>query len=92
MSEASQEIGANSDSYRVTAKELRDFIDRFEALDEQKKDLSDEQKDLKAFMKAKGYDLKAFAEIIRRRKRNRKDVEEHLAIVQLYEEALGIFG
>ena len=45
-----------SDStYRVTADELRQFIERFERLEAEKKDLADQQKEVMAEAKARGY-------------------------------------
>ena len=85
------DIGDNS-NHRVVAAELREFVERFERLAEEKAALSDDQKQVKLEAKAKGYDMKAFAEIIRRRKRDRAELEEHLAIVDLYGDVLGVFG
>ena len=47
----------NSDSnYRVTADELRQFIERFERLEAEKKDIADQQKEVMAEAKGRGYD------------------------------------
>ncbi|RAP38257.1 hypothetical protein BYZ73_21770, partial [Rhodovulum viride] len=43
-------------TYRVTAAELRQFIERFERLEGEKKDLADQQKEVMAEAKARGYD------------------------------------
>jgi len=42
-------------SYRVTADELRQFIERFERLEAEKKDIADQQKEVMAEAKARGY-------------------------------------
>ncbi len=42
-------------SYRVTADELRQFIERFERLEAEKKDIADQQKEVIAEAKARGY-------------------------------------
>lgn len=42
-------------SYRVTADELRQFIERFERLESEKKDIADQQKEVMAEAKARGY-------------------------------------
>jgi uncharacterized protein (UPF0335 family) len=86
------EIGHNSESYRVTAEELRGFIERIERLDAEKAEILDGVKEVKAEAKARGYDAKALAEVIRRRKRDREAVKELDAIIDLYEDALGIFS
>ena len=43
-------------SYRVTADELRQFVERIERLDAEKKDLADQQKEVMAEAKGRGYD------------------------------------
>lgn len=84
--------GHNSDSYRVTAEELRGFIDRIERLEAERKELGEGVKEVKAEAKARGYDVKALAAILRRRKQDRAAVSELDALIDLYEDALGIFG
>lgn len=42
-------------NYRVTAGELRQFIERFERLDAEKKDLAEQQKEVMAEAKARGF-------------------------------------
>ncbi|MDG2405318.1 MAG: DUF2312 domain-containing protein, partial [Paracoccaceae bacterium] len=43
-------------NYRVTANELRQFIEQFERLDAEKKDLAEQQKEVMAEAKSRGYD------------------------------------
>jgi uncharacterized protein (UPF0335 family) len=86
------EIGDNSESYRVTAKELRDFIERIERLEAEKAELADGVKEVKAEAKYRGYDMKAMAAVLRRRKQERAAVMELDAIIDLYEDTLGIFS
>lgn len=88
------EIGDNSGdtTFRVTAGELRNFVERIERLEEEKKELGAQVKDVKAEAKARGYDVKTLALIIRRRKQERASVAEQDALVELYEDALGVFG
>lgn len=81
-------IGHNS----VSADVLRDFLERYESLDAEKREASAEQREIRNDLKAHGYDLKAFAEIVRRRKKKRSEIQEHLSIVEVYEQALGIFS
>lgn len=89
------EIGHNSDAtYRVTASELRQFVERVERLDQEKKDLAEQTKDVMAEAKARGYDIKVMRKIIALRKRDADDVAEENAVLQMYGEALGmaVFG
>ncbi len=77
-------------SYRVTADELRQFIERFERLDMEKKDLADQQKEVMAEAKARGYDTKVMRKVIALRKRDSDDIAEEEAILEMYKEALGM--
>ena len=78
------------DSYRVTADELRQFIERFERLEMEKKDLADQQKEVMAEAKGRGYDTKVLRKIIALRKREADDVAEEEAVLEMYKEALGM--
>lgn len=80
----------NEEAYDVTAGELRQFVERREQLDSEKKDLADQVKELHAELKARGYDLKAFNRIIAVRKKKADALREENAVVQLYGAALGI--
>jgi uncharacterized protein (UPF0335 family) len=77
-------------SYRVTAGELRQFIERFERLDMEKKDLAEQQKEVMAEAKARGYDTKVMRKIVALRKRDKDDVAEEEAVLDMYKEALGM--
>jgi uncharacterized protein (UPF0335 family) len=77
-------------SYRVTADELRQFIERFERLDAEKKDLADAQKEVMAEAKSRGYDTKVIRKVIALRKRDKDDIAEEEAVLEMYKEALGM--
>lgn len=77
-------------TYRVTADELRQFIERIERLDAEKKDLADQQKEVMAEAKGRGYDTKILRKLISLRKRDSDDIAEEEAILELYKEALGM--
>ena len=62
------------DSYRVTADELRQFIERFERLEAEKKDIADHQKEVMAEAKGRGYDTKVMRKVIALRKREPDDI------------------
>ncbi len=76
--------------YKVTAAELRQFIERFERLEAEKKDIADQQKEVMAEARGRGYDVKVLKKLIALRKREPADVSEEEAILQLYREALGM--
>lgn len=77
-------------NYNVTADELRSFVERFERLEAEKKDISDQQKEVMAEAKGRGYDTKVMRKVIALRKRDRDDIAEEEAILELYKEALGM--
>jgi uncharacterized protein (UPF0335 family) len=79
-----------TDAYNITADELRAFIERWERLDAEKKDVSDSQKEVMAEAKGRGYDTKVMRKVISMRKRNRDDLENENAITDMYCSALGM--
>ncbi len=78
------------DSYRVTADELRQFIERYERLEMEKKDLAEQQKEVMAEAKGRGYDTKVMRKIVALRKRDKDDIAEEEAVLDMYKEALGM--
>ncbi len=85
MNESSSDM-----SYRVTADELRAFVERIERLDAEKKDIADAQKEIMAEAKGRGYDTKVIRKIISIRKRDANDLAEEEAVLEMYKEALGM--
>ena len=81
---------SESDTYRVTAAELRQFVERYERLEQEKKDIADQQKEVLAEAKARGYDVKILRKIIALRKRDPQDIAEEEAVLQMYQDALGM--
>ena len=77
-------------SYRVTADELRQFIERIERLDAEKKDLAEQQKEVMAEAKGRGYDTKVMRKLITMRRRDKDDIAEEEALLEMYKEALGM--
>ncbi len=77
-------------SYRVTADELRQFIERYERLEAEKKDIADQQKEVMAEAKGRGYDTRILRKLVAMRKRDREDLAEEEAVLEMYKEALGM--
>ena len=73
-----------------TDDRLRLLIERVERLEEEKKGIGDDIKDVYAEAKAVGYDVKIMRQIIRLRKMKPDDRKEMEAILDLYKAALGI--
>ncbi len=79
-----------TDTYTVTADELRQFIERFEQLDAEKKDVAEQQKELMAEAKGRGYDTKVMRKVIALRKRKPDEIAEEEAVLEMYKTALGM--
>lgn len=77
-------------TYRVTADELRQFIERIERLEAEKKDIAKQQKEVMAEAKGRGYDTKVMRKVIALRKRDAADIAEEEAVLEMYKEALGM--
>ena len=77
-------------NYRVTADELRQFIERYERLEQEKKDLAEHQKEVMSEAAGQGYDTKVMRKIIALRKRDKDDIAQEEAILEMYMSALGM--
>lgn len=74
----------------VTAGELRQFIERLERLDQEKRDIADLHKEVMAEAKGRGYDTKVIRKIIAMRKRDLNEIAEEEAVLEMYLAALGM--
>lgn len=74
----------------VAADELKQFIERIERLEEEKKAIADDVKDVYAEAKGRGYDTRAIRAIVRLRAKEPHEREEEEAILELYKSALGM--
>ena len=79
-----------SESSIIAADELRHFIERFEQLESEKKDVAEQQKELMAEAKGRGYDTVVMRKVIAHRKRSPDDIAEEESILELYKAALGM--
>lgn len=79
-----------TDAYNVTADELRQFIERYEQLEAEKKDVTEQQKELMAEAKGRGYDTGVMRKVIAMRKRKPDEIAEEEAIMDMYKSALGM--
>ena len=83
-------MSSTNQAYDVTAEELRQFIERYEHLDAEKKDIAEQQKEVMAEAKGRGYDTSVLRKIIALRKRKPDDIAEEEAVLDLYKAALGM--
>jgi uncharacterized protein (UPF0335 family) len=75
---------------RFAKDQLRAFIERVERLEEEKKTISDDIRDVYAEAKGNGYDVKALRTVVRLRKQDKDERMEQQAILDTYLHALGM--
>ena len=77
-------------SVRFAKDQLKAIVERIEKLEEEKKAISDDIRDVYAEAKANGFDVKALRQIIRLRKIEPTERDEQEAILETYMHALGM--
>jgi uncharacterized protein (UPF0335 family) len=75
---------------RFAKDQLKSIIERIERLEEEKKTISDDIRDVYAESKGNGFDVKALRTIIRLRKQDPDERQEHETILETYMQALGM--
>jgi uncharacterized protein (UPF0335 family) len=88
--QATAERAADIAETGVAAAELKQFVERVEHLEEEKKAISDDIKDVFAEMKGRGFDTKVVRQILRIRKQDHAERLEMEAILDLYMTALNM--
>ena len=79
-----------SNSGGVAGGQLKSFIERIERLEEEKKGIADDIRDVFAEAKGQGFDTKVMRQVIRLRKKDASEREEEEALLDLYMHALGM--
>ena len=74
----------------VAGEELKQLIERIERLEEEKKGIADDVKEVYAEAKGRGFDTKAIRTLIRLRAKAPQEREEEEAILELYKQAVGM--
>ena len=77
-------------AHRFAKDQLKAFVERIERLEEEKKAISDDIRDVYAEAKGNGYDVKALRKIISLRKQDKDERAEQEAILETYLHALGM--
>ena len=78
------------DITNATAAQLKAFIERIERLEEEKKNIADDIKDVYAEAKGNGFDTKVLRKIVSIRKQDQNERKEQDEILSLYMQALGM--
>jgi uncharacterized protein (UPF0335 family) len=81
---------AEAPATRFAKDQLKAFVERIERLEEEKKTISDDIRDVYAEAKGNGYDVKALRTIVRLRKQDADERREHETILETYMHALGM--
>lgn len=74
----------------IAAEQLRLFIERIERLEEDKRGIAEDIKNVYSEAKANGYDAKVMRDIVRLRRMEKNDRQEWEAILDTYKTALGL--
>ncbi|WP_445681089.1 DUF2312 domain-containing protein [Radicibacter daui] len=74
----------------IAGEQLKSYIERIERLEEEKRGLQDDIKDIYGEAKALGFDVKIMRQVIRLRKMANDDRREQEEILELYKAALGM--
>lgn len=80
----------SNDVNGIAADRLKSFVERIERLEEEKRGLQEDIKEVYAEAKGTGLDVKIIREIIRLRKMDKADRQEREALIELYKDALGM--
>ena len=78
------------DQQNVTEAELRQFIERAEQLASEKAEIADQEKELFAEAKGRGYDTAVMKKVLALRKRKPDDIADEEAVLEVYKQALGM--
>ena len=92
-SRARQEAAAEAESAQwgnISAERLRSLVERIERLEEERKTLGSDIKDIFAEAKSAGFDVKVMRQLIRLRKQEPAEVEEQETLLDVYRRALGM--
>jgi uncharacterized protein (UPF0335 family) len=82
----------DSPAHRFAKDQLKAFIERIERLEEEKRAIADDVRDVYAEAKGNGFDIKALRTVVRLRKQDSNERKEQEAIVETYLHALGMLG
>lgn len=74
----------------VAAQQLKQLIERVERLEEEKRNISDDIRDVYAGAKASGFDTKVMRQILKLRKMEEHDRDEQETLLEVYKKALGM--
>ena len=74
----------------VAAGQLKSFVERIERLEEEKKGIADDIRDVFAEAKGQGFDTKIMRQVVKLRKMDSNDRQEQEELLHLYKRAVGL--
>tara|TARA_B110000090_G_C13292249_1_gene412507 strand:+ start:713 stop:970 length:258 start_codon:yes stop_codon:yes gene_type:complete len=80
----------NDSVYRVTRDEIRSFVERIERLNIEKSEIAEQQNEVFAEAKSRGYNTRILRKVVSMRKQDPQDLSEQEAILEIYREALDL--
>ena len=90
MATAAATAATEEVAHRFAKDQLKAFVERIERLEEEKKALADDIRDVYAEAKGTGFDTKALRTIVRLRKQDADERKEQESILDTYKHALGM--
>jgi len=87
---ASASVAKENAVHHFAKDQLKAFVERVERLEEEKKAIADDIRDVYAEAKGNGYDVKVLRTVVRLRKQDKHERAEHEAILETYLHALGM--
>jgi uncharacterized protein (UPF0335 family) len=92
MATAAAQQEQDQPAARFAKDHLKAFVERIERLEEEKKALADDIRDVYAEAKGNGFDVKALRTVVRMRKQDTDERKEQEAILETYLHALGMLN
>jgi uncharacterized protein (UPF0335 family) len=90
MAKAAEKATTDDRTYGIAADRLRSLVERIERLEEERRALAGDIKDIYAEAKSAGFDVKVLRQVIRLRRQDEAEVKEQESLLDLYKRALGM--
>ena len=87
---STKSVSMSGEAGTAASRQLKSFVERIERLEEEKKGIADDIRDVFAEAKGQGFDTKVMRQVIRLRKKDVAERQEEEALLELYLHALGM--
>ena len=81
---------SSDDVSGIAANQLKSFVQRIERLEEEKRALAEDIKEVYSEAKGRGFDIKILRKVIALRKKDQQELDEEQAVLDIYLRALGM--